>query len=251
MAWAKFPVTWLRPPQTDGTKVYPLAGILWRDYKASAIAALIVLMLLAIKCNEENRQRQKAKEAEPFSPRARMSYDELQELSGFHRATLGKAISLLEAWGALSVEKNGRSNVYVLPGLDTPGHWRKLPQDPLIAASRFALKALPRSRASLNALKLYLALVGVFNDSLGTSTMSYNAFVSWTGVRREDVPAALSILANYNLVRPSFDRDSRHAENISGEHAQRYWLNGLSRSIRQDLVQGLGSAAATPEQYDL
>lgn len=227
MAWARFPVGWMRGVTADDLSVdYPLSKILWRDHAGSAMAAMVVLMLLSLRCNEENRTRAKARGEPRYT--VRMSYDELQQASGFHRATLGKAISLLEAWNAIVVTLEGRSNTYTLQGMDTNGKWRKLPHNALLQGGRFALKSLPRQRSSLNALKIYILLLSLFNDTYKNASASYSAICQWTGLRRDDIAPALSILAHYGLVRLSLERDARHDPKRENDQSHRYWLSGLS-----------------------
>ncbi len=215
----------------DPKMTHTLSTVLWRDYTASAMAALVLLMLLSIRCNAENRARH-AGGQEPASARVRMSYEDMKLQSGFHKQTIAKAISLLEAWGALEVEVNGRSNVYVLKDLLTKGEWRKLPVEPLFEGERFVLRGMLRRKESLNALKLYFVLLKLFNDRFGTTSISYSSITKWTGIRREDIRQSLAILATYDLVRVSHDRDARHDALGANDQSQRYWVAGLSTSGR-------------------
>lgn len=234
MAWAKFPVGWMTAKASDDPDLtHTLSTVHWRDYTASAMAALVLLMLLCIRCNVENRSRyERSSGQEPWSSRVRMSYEDMRLMSGFHKQTIGKAISLLSAWGALEVEVNGRSNVYVLAGLLTPGEWRKLPVEPLFEGQRFVLRDMLRRKESLNALKLYFVLLRLFSDRFQTTSISYSSITKWTGIRRQDIRQSLAILAAYNLVRVSYDRDARHGALGDNDQAQRYWLAGLSTSGR-------------------
>jgi len=232
MAWAKIPAAWIRSAPREGTEpTYALPTLLWKHYAATGMAALMLLMLLSVKCNRENRERLKKDREAPKSARVRMSYDEMQRLTGFHRKTIGKAISLLEGLGAMSTELNGRANVYEL-ALGTAGGWRKLPEGPLFDGERFVLSNMPRQKASLNALKLYFVLLHLYSEATKTTAISYTAIAKWSGIRREEISTSMAILHAYNLARPSFERDVRHSVQGGNDQSQRYFLTGLSPAYR-------------------
>lgn len=251
MSWAAFPTAWMQPKVPAGAdKKHALAALLWQDHAGTGIAALMLLMLLSVKLNTENHQRLKADNTTPRSSRVRMSYEEMQRLTGFHKQTIGKAISLLENYGAMSIEVNGRANVYVLSDTQNNGGWRKLPVEPLFRGDTFILREMPRKRTSLNALKLYFVLLRLFSDQTLTTAISYTAITRWSGIRREDVSVSLDILFGYNLVWPSHERDFRH--NILGDNdrSQRYWVAGLSGRNRmsagqQEVLMDPGAARTT------
>lgn len=214
----------------QGASIHPLAQILWRDVKGSGIAAFAVLMVLCIRCNQSYQGRALSDAGQRLAKPTyvKLSYDELQDLTGFHKATIGKAISWLENWGALTVTQEGRANVYHLKEVNANGKWRKLPQDVLMKGARFALKNLPRRHASLSALKVYFVLLFLFNAQYQTASVSYTRLVQLTGVRREDIADAIALLVTYGLVRPHFERDARHNPAGANDQSQRYWISGLS-----------------------
>lgn len=126
--------------------------------------------------------------------------------------------------------REGRANEYELIGVNTGGAWRKLPQDALLENGKLILRDLPRSRKSLNALKVFYAMTYLHNEMTGTAALSYNGIQRWSGVRRSEIREALAMLAIYGLIRPSNDRDHRHDIDGDNDQSTRYEIRGLSRS---------------------
>jgi hypothetical protein len=255
MSWAAFPTAWMQSKVPAGEdKQHPLASLRWQDHAGTGIAALMLLMLLSVKLNMENHKRLKVDNTAPRSSRARMSFDEMQHTTGFHRKTIGKAISLLEALGALTVEVNGRANVYVLSDVLRAGGWRRLPVESLFRGKTFILREMPRKKTSLNALKLYLVLLHLFNNQTHTTAVSYTAITRWSGIRREDIAVSLDILFGYKLVRPSYERDFRHSAKGDNDQSQRYYVNGLSGrrgSTQQQSEEDAEAAQQSPQAMPL
>ena len=156
-----------------------------------------------------------------------MTYEELRQMTGFAKSAIARGLSLLEMHGAISSAKEGRASTYTLIGLDTPGHWCQLPPASLLKGHELGLKNLPRNRVTLNAMKIYLAFLVLRNNKLNTASMGYEAISTWTGVRREDIPTALGVLASLNLVRVSLDRDFRHSKEGDNDQSNRYRIVGL------------------------
>lgn len=230
MSWAKFPGQWVRPRDAGegddlGPTVYPLAQLLWSDHKASSIAAIFVLICLAIRLNQANQKRSLNSQARVHN--VGVTYEELRQMTGFAKSAIARGLSLLEMNGAISHAKEGRAMSYTLIGLDTPSHWCQLPPASLLKGHELALKNLPRNRVTLNAMKIYLAFLVLRNNKLNSTAMGYDAITTWTGVRREDIPAALGVLASLNLVRVSLDRDYRHSKEGDDDQSNRYRIVGL------------------------
>lgn len=236
MAWAMFPTAWVKPKGQNDNEIialepkrYPLAELYWRDHRAAGIAALLVLMTLSVRLNEANKAVAFVRGA-PRPNKVAVTWDDLQMVTGCARATLGKAILLLENWGAIKVEKIGRANHYELVDVHKDGHWCKLPQtflekngDPV---ARF--KNLPSNSMGLNALKLYVLLLVLRSRYTGTTSVSFDGITRWTGIRREDIRKAWGFLDGQQLATVSFLRDSRHNTHGTNDQSQRYAIFGLT-----------------------
>jgi hypothetical protein len=224
--WAKFPSKWIRTHVDEESGRYALSELTWRDHGGSAIAALCILMSLAIRLNQSNKQLFPSKGVVRPTTVA-VSYEDLRQMTGFAKSAIARGLSILEAWKAIETAKVGRENKYRLLGLDEPGAWCQLPQASLIKGSELLLKPLPRNRATLNATKVYLVLLALRNRELNTAAISYSKITDYTGVRREDIAQALGILATMNLIRRSDGRDFRHAIAGANDQSNRYRIIGL------------------------
>jgi hypothetical protein len=232
MAWAKFPTHWLLQPPRE-QKPSPLVELTWRDYRAAGTAALLILIILSVRLNERNRSlRRSADRDEPPVQlnSVQVTWDDLQENTGFARATIGRAISLLEAWGAISVTKLGRCNVYHLLGVELSGGWCKFPETFVEAngnpVARF--KGLPPTIIGLNALKLYVVLLALRSTKFETTAISYDGITRWTGIRREHIRKAWGFLDGQQLATVTYERDERHGKSSAGDQSHRYAIVGLT-----------------------
>jgi hypothetical protein len=235
MSFAQLPSHWLHDPKKDS---YTLAELHWRDHRAGGIAALLVLLVLAVRLNVVGRAALKAG-AKIRPDTVSVTWDELQTVTGFARATVGKAILLLESWGAIEKSTVGRKNIYRLIDVHKPGRfcliplgWIEKDGDPV---SRF--KNLPATLVGLNALKLYFVLLTLRNTKIGTTSLSYNGITRWTGIRREDIRKAWGYLDGQQLATVTFTRDERHNRFTEDDQSQRYVLIGLTNGYTRDDVQ--------------
>lgn len=222
LAWAKLPSAWLKLRQAD--EVCPLRELEWRGHRTTGTACLVLLMALAVRLNISRRGR----ELEEGGTKVAMTYTEINKLTGFARATIAQAISLLEGMGAIRVRKEGRHNVYELMGVNEPGKWCQLPQEYLMDGGTLALKrlkGLTGNRVSLNSMKLYVLLLALRERHFNTTAISYDGIVRHTGMRREDIPSSLSQLSSLQLVRVTDDLDDRPED-----HSHRYRVLGLRPS---------------------
>jgi len=158
-----------------------------------------------------------------------VSIDDLRDMTGLARATICSALMLLEGLEAISRKLVGRKNVYTLRGVESnkDGTWSMLPQGVLLAAGELIFKKLPRNRNTLHALKVYMVLLRLRSNRESTTAVSYDALVTWSGVRREEIHNALGTLSTLNLMKVSFERDVRHVKDTS----QRYAIVGLGRVV--------------------
>jgi hypothetical protein len=227
MSWAQIPSGWIRSKvKDDGTEeTYPLAELIWSDHKASAIAAIFVLLAMALKLNLQNKKNSNEKQIRTDT--IGVTYDELRKMTGFARSAIARSLSLLEMFGAIATVKVGRANRYQLIGLSQGGSWSQMPQTLLLKTGDLLVKSMPRNRVTLNSMKIFLVIITLRNQKLNTTAIGYSAISKWTGVRRQDIPSALSVLAALNLVLVSTDRDFRHSNTGESDQSHRYAVVGL------------------------
>src|SRR5690606_9080919 len=132
------------------------------------------------------------------------TYDQLEELTLLSRTSISWALQLLEKVGALQIDRGGRSSTYELVGVATPGDWCKLPQDYLLqggpALRRLAfVRKYARDKGTLNALKLYVVLLTLRVDKTNVTHLGYDKIEAYSGIRRENIQAAIALLINYRL----------------------------------------------------
>ena len=220
MSWAQLPVAWLAAGQDSEDPPF-LAQLQWREHKGAGVGAILVLFALVLK---RNSLQPRAK-GEPRVEKFALSYEELINMTDLARATIVKAIGLLELWGVLVVERVGRANQYELVGLGQGSSWRKLPVKPLLEGERLRIRSLPRSKHGLNVLKIYIALLYSYSDQYGTAAFGYTGLVRFTGVRREEIRSAMDSLYEHRLIGVSGDRDLRHQSD--NDQSNRYVISGL------------------------
>jgi len=179
LSWVKLPVQWIRD--------HGLKDFRWTDGKGGKeTAALMVLTVIAHHAPEGT---------------AKLSYDALTEKLGISRPMVAAGLRILVSRGIIS--RGDKQSIYVLNDYTAKANWGKLPAKAhysgglLQPFQSFKL----RSRAELDALKLYLLFVAMRDNELNAAQISYEKIVEWTDVRREAVPAAVSLLVVNNLVR--------------------------------------------------
>lgn len=217
MAWAKIPTAWI----THDSK---LPGFSWKQHGSNATAALILFIALAIRLNQSKIGKKVGQDRS--RPSFRASYENLQTLTALSRAKIAAGLHFLKELEMINVSRKGRMNQYLLRGITEYGNWAQLPQTHLLGPgglpfSKFQL----RHRNELNALKLYLLLLAYRNTKTNFTALGYDKICDLSGLMKNDVPPALSLLINLDLVRVEQD------EPINGEVGRphnRYRIRGLS-----------------------
>lgn len=155
------------------------------------------------------------------------SYDDLQEFTALSRAKIAAGLSLLKNTGLIKISQEEQTNRYFLEGVAEPGKWAKLPQTRLLTGvtgvpffSTFHL----RLQNELNALKLYLLLIAYRDTKTNYTTIGYEKISKLSGIMKNHIRRALSLLIHYDLVRVD------HTEPMNGESGHpynRYRIQGL------------------------
>lgn len=186
--WTRLPNFWI---EDGGLKAF-------RWVKGEGSDNLAALMALTVICNH----------ADQTTGVARLTYNQLCTAANLSRAKLSAGLSILEARHILSQETKGRS-AYALTHFDDKSPWAMFPAKGLylnggIAAfSEFKLR-LP---VELDALKLYFLFASRRDRMTNVANISYEKIEEFSGVGKNHIRRALSVLAANHLVhiehRPS------------------------------------------------
>lgn len=152
------------------------------------------------------------------SRKGRVSFSDLELITGLSRPMVVKGIEMLEALEIVAVNRTGHVNEYELTVLGDDDKWAKLPVDRL----KQHLPSLPnRGVVPLTALKIYLLLVSLRpNNSLSLS-IGYDRMRELLGVQKAQIRSALDILYSHALIRITKNEEVDAKHNV-------YTVLGLS-----------------------
>ncbi len=192
--WARLPLAWIHDQ-----RLAEFSG--GRDL-GSSMAALKVLV--AILFHAENKT---AKEAGPEQGSASLTYDELMVMTGLSRSMVRTGALRLCKAGLIAIEHEGqgRKNRYFVADYSV-GAWGKIPYR-RVAGGRSGkeLQLLHeltcKSWADLDALKLYLLLIAHRDKRTGCAMIGYAKIEESSGIWREKIRPAISLLIAHYLVR--------------------------------------------------
>lgn len=179
-AWVKLPTGWIE----DGG----LKNFKWKQGEGSAnVAALMLLAVIAHHADDDHGV-------------AQLTYDWFQFATGLSRSKVSEGLRSL-------MERNliGRLNAqsaYQIADFDPSQGWGKLParglyqKDRIPAFHEFRLRRV----TELDALKLFYGVVARRDNETNLARMNYETIENYTGVPRNRIKSALSLLAVNNLV---------------------------------------------------
>ncbi|MDX0439140.1 hypothetical protein GOD34_29015 [Sinorhizobium medicae] len=197
--WVRFPTEWIEQKR--------LHEFVWRQGEGgSQIAALINLIAIAHRTDEEGI--------------ARMTYDQIEFVTGMSRATVAAGLDILEKQDLLIREPEGQST-YKLANFKLHEGWAKLPAKGLYdrGALGFAQNFGKRSKGELFALKLYLLFVSRRDRKLNLAMLNYTSITEYTGLQRHQIRQGLSVLTLNGLVH--VERLASWESNIGKANAYR------------------------------
>jgi DNA-binding transcriptional ArsR family regulator len=179
--WVRLPTNWI--VQEKG-----LLNFRWqKDKGANNVAALMTLIVLAHHADDDGV--------------GELIYDQICGATGLSRSKVSMGLATLAAEHIITRKMNGRST-YRLQGYQRNRGWGKLPArglydgDRVAAFDHFHL----RRDTELNALKLYLLFVAMRNNALNTARIGYEKMREYTGIRQNNITAAISFLTSVGLV---------------------------------------------------
>jgi hypothetical protein len=210
--WVPVPTNWIRFER--GLDQFPVNRL------GHSIAALKLYMTIAM---AHARALVVGKGAS-----VRLSYSDLEQMSGVSRGMIGPSLSLLG--DRIEIGRGGgrRTNEYTLLGYPPVGGWAKLPAAHLLSSSAL-LRFEPRSKTDLAALKMYSLLVALRHNDTGWAQISYTKATEYMNTTRDYVSRAVSKLIDADLI---FVRRAHQAGIDDSFAPQRniYSVKGLRRS---------------------
>ncbi|MBR7200324.1 winged helix-turn-helix transcriptional regulator [Pseudomonas sp. 14A] len=221
--WAKLPIDWIREGGLGKfeDESYSLKSLWMTEDKSARNVCISSLKLyLALCCR-----------ADFPTGNASVTYEELIRLTGLSRPTVAKALKRLETEELIQRKAQALrkgSSIQICGWLENKG-WAKIPKrwlyDGSLGGKILMLTEFNFSRASLSALKIYIALLA-YRDSKrgGIAVLSYDKLVLITGVKRHHIADAITRL--YDLRMISF-RQGNFSEESDFSRTNRYLVRGL------------------------
>ena len=208
----KTPTNWIR--YDDFLRQFSV-----RDLGGS-IAALKIYMVISLNANYKPTPDLK------IAGSAQLSYTDFENLLQISRATVAKGIAKLKKIGLIDVDYSTRPAIYSLPHyLDDSQGWGKLPKRYLFGTERHGtvekIAAFSmRHRAHLNALRIYLLLISFSRGTPLSANLSYDKITEYTGMSREHIHPALSVLFDMQLVSVKRDEawEGKNQPNLYSIH---------------------------------
>lgn len=192
--WVRMPSYWLRS-EPDPL----LASLHWiGPSRSDHIAALMLYMVLVHHANDQPTTQFES------VGWAAMTYSEISDITGLSRAKIAGGLRILAELDAIEISAVGRRNLYHVNGFGEPSGWAKLPARGLYSRDLRRIPAFHalklRSRVELHALKAYLMIVALRNNKTNYAIVSYERLGEYTGIARNDIKPALSLLVTQALI---------------------------------------------------
>jgi hypothetical protein len=199
-AWVRLPTAWI--------EARGLLDFVWaRGAGSDNIAALMTLAVIAHHANQETGS-------------VRLTWDDLCDRTFLSRAKLSKGLDRLSGQKIILRKPDGRSR-FQLVNFNPERDWAKFParglytkQGVLRAFKDFKL----RSRAELDALKLYFLFAARRDRKSNVANLSYEKIWFYSGVHPNFIRTAVSLLAGQALVHVSSQPSSLNDHGTSNQY---------------------------------
>ncbi len=162
------------------------------------VAALMVLMAIA-------------HHSDKMSGEATLTYDQLVQATGVSRSKVAAGLVRLEGFKLIEEPTGGGRSQYRLANYDPYNGWAQFPARSLYDAEGriWAFKEFHlRKPAELDALKLYLLFAARRDRQSNLAKISYETIHEYSGVSKNNIKRALSLLAVEGLVHVERFRSS-------------------------------------------
>lgn len=197
--WTKLPSGWI---EAKGLKEFR-----WlRGQGANDLAALMGLTAIA---NHVDGQ----------TGIARLTYDELCDVTGLSRAKLSAGLGVLTDLKLIERTPDGRGT-YRLGGYNPTSGWAQFPAHGLyrngtiMAFNVFRLRQV----AELDALKLYFLFASRRDRRTNLAMISYEKIEEYSGVSRNNIRRALSLLSANSLVYVDYVASLRNEDGVANAY---------------------------------
>ena len=154
---------------------------------------------------------------------AKLSYSDLCRLTNLARATVSRGLDILKEKGLIEARAQGRSTVYKVINFDAKSDWAKLPLKLCSANDNKLAFFSARNSLHLGALKLYMLILASRQRNQNHAAIGYDRIVEQTGMRRDTIRQAISLLTELKLV--VIDRSARFMDVEHGPNM--YLIEGL------------------------
>lgn len=221
--WVKLPTAWIN---AGGLKAFR-----WdRGQGANNIAALMCLMVIA-------------HHTDPDTGEASVTYDTFEWATGLSRAKISGGLDVLEKLGLMERRVERRRSTYKLAGVGPIG-WGALPAKPLYAGGKrlsFLQDFNLRKATELNALKLYFLFIARRGRDTNAANISYDKIEEYTGIGREKIRSALSLLVTHGMVHVDHIPSNMNKFGVSSAyripHIRPYIHQGTSAREKLELTE--------------
>jgi len=181
--WMRLPSGWI---ERGG-----LAQLSWH-YKGKGsdnTAALMALTAIAHGANEDTGV-------------ARVTYDQLCEVTGLSRAKLSNGLEVLKNIKVVESGAPKPRSTYGLSDYDPLRGWAKFPVKSMYASGRILAFDEFRLRkvVELDALKLFFLFVTRRDQRTNFANIGYDKIHEYSGVKRDRIKSAISFLASLSLI---------------------------------------------------
>jgi len=189
---------WVRMP-SDWIYQKGLTEIRWRgNDKSDGIAALMIYIIIVHDANAEIlRHRNELGLSE-------LTYSDLGDIAGISRSKVSGGLKVLVKMGLIRNIATGKRNIYRIENYSLETGWAKLPAKALYGKGYDRIKVFDhlnlRSDNELNALKLYLLIATFRSNTDNYARASYETIEVYTGIHRNKIRAAISLLVNLKLI---------------------------------------------------
>jgi len=133
-----------------------------------------------------------------------ISYMGLQGITGLSRAKISAGIKLLVENDMIEKDKSSQKNSYKIKSYDDVP-WGKTPARGLYGKEDKTVNLLNkftlRNKNELNALKLYYLVIAMRDSQSNCANMSYETITKYTGIIRNNIKSAISLLINLGLIQ--------------------------------------------------
>lgn len=179
--WTKLPTAWI---EGRGLTEFRWAGGKGSDFQAALMALTVI-----------------ANHSDLDTGLAHLTYDALCEMTSLSRVKVSRGLDVLKSYGLIEREPNGRST-YLIRNYDPKTGWAKFPAKGLYSngvVTAFTSFRL-RQRAELDAMKLFFLFASRRDRKSNMAKISYEKIEEYSGVTREHIKRALTILGANSLV---------------------------------------------------